>query len=350
MNFAPRNGSMSLMTTWTSDAVYDSEDPIIWLFCGHTGPAAAGSQDNDDKDRKHGGGKSKCTMYRLTKVTPQSWPWAMCVAWFSLCSCNSYRLTIGSFNLKEFFFAIIEALNDAENPWAVETLEWINEQVFGKHAAKATMAASNNTDSDLAKMWAKRTAHKQGATLPAATSNSVSGSAPPHLPPPKPTCKQGAPSTAATRNSVSSVPPRLPPPKPLTPATGNTALAGSTAAGAPPPGQHAITPVNRLPSVTPSLPLSLPPSPTKSTESAIVPSEPATTDNTHAALTDPNPPPTTPPKVVPKPRPARAKSSVCPTHLVTSHAQVDVEEPAPVIPKKKKAPHHCDSPAGTSLA
>ncbi|KAG2151828.1 hypothetical protein BD769DRAFT_1380696 [Suillus cothurnatus] len=162
-----------LATNWPSflypaDAVYDTEDPIIGLFCGHAGirafqhlylgPAAAGLQDNDDEDGKHGGGKSKCTMYGLTKVTPQSWAWAMCVAWFSLCSCNLYRLTIGSFNLEEFFFAIVETLDNAEDPWAVETLRWINEQVFGKHAAKAIMATSDDADSDLAKMQAKRAA------------------------------------------------------------------------------------------------------------------------------------------------------------------------------------------------
>ncbi|KAG2072965.1 hypothetical protein BDR04DRAFT_374750 [Suillus decipiens] len=147
------------------------------------------------------------------------------------------------------------------------------------------MATSNNTNSDLAKMQVKHAAHKQGAALPAATSNSMSGSALPCLPPPKPTHKQGAPSTAVTRNFVSSVLPHLPPPKPLTPATGNTALAGSTIAGAPPPGQHAVTPVNRLPLLTPSSPLSLPPSPIKSAKSAIVPSKPATTDNTCAAVT-----------------------------------------------------------------
>ncbi|KAG1801428.1 uncharacterized protein HD556DRAFT_1304535 [Suillus plorans] len=343
---------------YPADAVYDAEDPIIGLFCGHAGirafqhlylgPAAAGLQDNDDKDGKHGGGKSKCTMYGLTKVTPQSWAWAMCVAWFSLCSCNSYRLTIGSFSLEEFFFAIVETLDDAEDPWTVETLEWINEQVFGKHAAKAMMATSNDADSDLAKMRAKRAAHKQGAPSTTATSNPVA-SAPPRLPRPKPTRKEAAPSTAATSNSVASAPPRHPPPEPLTPATSNAALVGSIAVSVPPPSQRPVTPPSRLSSLAPSSPLSLLPSPklppslkpgtsiVKPAEPATAPSEPATTDNAPAAPTDHHPPPTARRKVVPKPKPAKPKSSVRPTRLVASCAQVDVEEPAPVIPQKKKA-------------
>ncbi|KAG2086775.1 hypothetical protein BD769DRAFT_1681033 [Suillus cothurnatus] len=302
-----------LATNWPSflypaDAVYDTEDPIIGLFRGHAGirafqhlylgPAAAGLQDNDDEDGKHGGGKSKCTMYGLTKVTPQSWAWAMCVAWFSLCSCNSYRLTIGSFNLEEFFFAIVETLDDAEDPWAVETLGWINEQVFGKHAAKAIMATSDDADSDLAKMRAKP------------TSNAVA-SAPPRLPPPKPTRKEAAPSTAATTSI-------------------------------PPPSQRPVTPPSRLPSPAPSSPLSLLsspklPSPLKRDTSMAKIAEPATADNAPTTPTDPQPPLTTRRKVVPKPKPAKPKSSVRPTRLVASRAQVDVEESAPVIPQKKQA-------------
>ncbi|KAG2123251.1 hypothetical protein DEU56DRAFT_917560 [Suillus clintonianus] len=281
-----------LATNWPSflypaDAAYDAEDPITGLFRGHAGirafqhlylgPAAAGSQDNDDEDSKHGGGKSKCTMYGLTKVTPQSWAWAMCVAWFSLCNCNSYRIIIGSFNLEEFFSAIVEALDDTEDPWAVETLKWINEQVFGKHAAKAMMATSNDADSDLAKMRAKRAARKQGAPLTA---------------PPKPTA-------------------------------------------VPPPIHRPVTPPSRLPSLAPSSPLSLPPSPKPTdSEPATAPSELATAHDALAAPTDPEPPLTARRKVLPRPKPTKPKSSVRPTRLVASGAEVN--EPAPVVPQKKK--------------
>jgi hypothetical protein len=111
-------------------------------------------------------------------------------AWFSLLACNSYKVCIGSFNLEDFFFAIIETLDDPEDPWAVDTMAWINEyvcrlistsantnyrQVFGKHAAKAMTAAADDTDSDLAKMRAKRAARKQGSTLTSATNIVVRG-------------------------------------------------------------------------------------------------------------------------------------------------------------------------------
>lgn len=101
-----------LATNWPSflyqaGAPYDVEDPNIGLFRGHAGirvcafssctsifvhlqfsqafqhlylgPAAAGSKEKDDNGNKHGGGKSKSSMYGVTKVTPQSWAWAMCV-------------------------------------------------------------------------------------------------------------------------------------------------------------------------------------------------------------------------------------------------------------------------------
>ncbi|KAG1822071.1 uncharacterized protein BJ212DRAFT_1477900 [Suillus subaureus] len=296
---------------YPADAACNAEDLITGLFRGHAGirafqhlylgPAAAGSQDNDDEDSKHGGGKSKCTMYGLTKVTLQSWAWAVCVAWFSLCNCNSYRLTIGSFNLEEF--TIVKTLDDTKDPWAVETLKWINEQVFGQHAAKAMMATSNDADSDLAKMRVKHAAHKQGAPLTAATSNFVA-SALPHLPPPKPTA-------------------------------------------IPPPSHCPITPPSRLSSLASSSPLSLPPSLKQGTsiakpansEPAAAPSELVTTHDSPAAPTNLEPPLTARPKVVPRPKPTKPKSSVRPTRLIASCAKV--KEPAPVVPQKKKsAPHH----------
>ncbi|KAG1868429.1 hypothetical protein F4604DRAFT_1927301 [Suillus subluteus] len=133
---------------------YDELKPYLTAAFQHLylGPAAAGSQEHNDDNGKHGGSKSKATMYGLTKVTPQAWAWAMCAVWFSLSACNSYKMCIGSFNLEEFFFAIIETLNDPEDPWAVDTLAWINEQVFGKHVVKAMTTTSDYTDSDLVKI------------------------------------------------------------------------------------------------------------------------------------------------------------------------------------------------------
>ncbi|KAG2030695.1 hypothetical protein BDR03DRAFT_986908 [Suillus americanus] len=119
-----------LSTNWPSflyaaNAIYDSEDPNIGLFHGHAGirafqhlylgPAAAVSEEHNDDDSKHGRSKSKATMYGLTK------------AWFSLSACNSYTVCIRSFNLEDFFFAILKTLDDPEDPWAVETMSWINE-------------------------------------------------------------------------------------------------------------------------------------------------------------------------------------------------------------------------------
>ncbi|KAG1867742.1 hypothetical protein F4604DRAFT_2021436 [Suillus subluteus] len=203
-----------LSTNWLSflyaaDAIYDSEDPNIGLFRGHAGirafqhlylgPAAAGSEEHDNDDSKHGRSKSKATMYGLTKVTPQVWAWAMCAVWFSLSACNSYKVCIGSFNLEDFFFAILETLDDPEDPWAVETMAWINEQVFGKHAAKAMTAAADDTNSDLAKMRAKRAARKQ-----VSAAERPSSPAPPLSPPRPPS--QVTPSTSS-------------PPRALTPLT-----------------------------------------------------------------------------------------------------------------------------------
>ncbi|KAG1811737.1 uncharacterized protein BJ212DRAFT_1483474 [Suillus subaureus] len=154
-----KDGTWPLLSTnWPSflyaaEATYDSEDPNIGLFHRHAGirafqhlylgPAAAGSQEHNDDNGKHGRSKSKATVYGLTKVTPQVWAWAMCAVWFSLSACNSYKMCIGSFNLEKFFFAIIKTLNDPKDPWAV----------FGKHAVKAMTTTSDHTDSDLAKMF-----------------------------------------------------------------------------------------------------------------------------------------------------------------------------------------------------
>ncbi|KAG1838104.1 hypothetical protein DFJ58DRAFT_734028 [Suillus subalutaceus] len=201
----------------SSDAIYNSEDPNIGLFRRHAGirafqhlylgPAAAGSEEHNDDDSKHGRSKSKATMYGLTKVTPQAWAWAM--TWFSLSACNSYIVGIGSFNLEDFFWAILETLDDPEDPCAVETMAWINEQVFRKHAAKAMTAAADDTDSDLVKMRAKRAACKQGNTLTSVTNNVVHSTT------------TSPPSVSAAECPSSPAPPLSPPrlPSQVTPST-----------------------------------------------------------------------------------------------------------------------------------
>lgn len=154
-------------------------------------------------------------------------------AWFSLSACNSYKVCIGSFNLEDFFFAIIETLDDPEDPWAVDTMAWINEyvcrlismsantnyrQVFGKHAAKAMTAAADDTDSDLAKMRAKRAARKQGSTSTSSTNNVVRSpiTSPPSVPPaerPSPP----APPLTPPRPPSQATPSTSSPPRALTP-------------------------------------------------------------------------------------------------------------------------------------
>lgn len=62
--------------------------------------------------------------------------------WFSLSACNSYKMCIGSFNLEDFFFAIVKTLDDSEDPWAVDTMTWINEYVY------RPMLTSTNTITD----------------------------------------------------------------------------------------------------------------------------------------------------------------------------------------------------------
>ncbi|KAG1809626.1 uncharacterized protein BJ212DRAFT_1484330 [Suillus subaureus] len=177
------------------------EDLNIGLFHRHAGirafqhlylgPTAAGSQEHNDDDSKHGRSKSKAIMYGLTKVTPQAWAWAMCAVWFSLSACNSYKMCIGSFNLEKFFFAIIETLDNPEDPWAVDTHTSVDQQVFEKHAVKAMMTASDDTNSDLVKMQVKCAAHKQGRPVAEHPSSHAPVLTPPRLP------SQATPSTSS---------------------------------------------------------------------------------------------------------------------------------------------------------
>ncbi|KAG0692840.1 hypothetical protein DFH29DRAFT_1008051 [Suillus ampliporus] len=315
-----------LSTNWLSflyaaEAIYNSEDPNIGLFRGHAGirafqhlylgPAAAGSEEHNDDDSKHGRSKSKATMYGLTKVTPQAWAWAMCAVWFSLSACNSYKVCIGSFNLEDFFFAIIETLDDPEDPWAVDTMAWINEQVFGRHAAKAMTAAADDTDSDLAKMRAKRAARKQGSTSTSATNNVVRSTV------------TSPPSVPAAERPLSHAPVLTPPrlPSQAIPSTSS------------PP--RALTPLSDSES--------FPPSPAK---------QPPTIPT--AILPKPVPAAHKKAKPVPRPKPvpkAKARSKTRgsarlsggdiqvkePTNEAGSVDIPDAEAPAP--PKKKPAPH-----------
>ncbi|KAG2061331.1 hypothetical protein BDR06DRAFT_1001640 [Suillus hirtellus] len=231
-------------------------------------------------------------MYGLTKVTPQAWAWAMCAAWFSLLACNLYKVCIRSFNLEDFFFAILETLDDPKDPWAVETMAWINEQVFGKHAAKAMTAATDDTDSDLAKMQAKHAARKQGNTTSTSATNNVVRST-----------TTSPPSVSAAECPSSPAPPLSPPrlPPQVTPSTSS------------PP--CALTPLSDSES--------FPPSPAK--QPPAIPT---------AVL--PKPVPVAHKKAKPVPRP-KAKPVEEPTNKAGDTGIPDVNAPTP--PKKKPVPH-----------
>ncbi|EGO23832.1 hypothetical protein SERLADRAFT_409087 [Serpula lacrymans var. lacrymans S7.9] len=99
------------------------------------------TKDTGEQSKGSGGKPSKSKMYGITEVTLASFAWSLCC--------------VGTFNIEEFFNMIVETLSDGDDEWAVETLTWLTEQIYGKKAQDVSPNLLDETDSDLAKMRAR---------------------------------------------------------------------------------------------------------------------------------------------------------------------------------------------------
>ncbi|KZP17796.1 hypothetical protein FIBSPDRAFT_1046648 [Athelia psychrophila] len=123
---------------------YDTEDPAKGLFRGYlvvrvakhiwTAPSSASKS-------KAGAGKStranNAKLHRMKRFTGRQIAYIVVQTWFALSSMESWDPDAENFSLKELFNLTVELFeDDPTSDWAVSTLAFFDEQVFGRRASE----------------------------------------------------------------------------------------------------------------------------------------------------------------------------------------------------------------------
>ncbi|KIJ07353.1 hypothetical protein PAXINDRAFT_158444 [Paxillus involutus ATCC 200175] len=96
-------------------------------FCRHSLLGASQVQgDNSQRGSK----PSKRKAWRITKMTPRIVAWEMTKIYYTLSTKDTWSTQIGTFNLAEFYYVIAELLEDPDDAWATETLDWLTQCVI----------------------------------------------------------------------------------------------------------------------------------------------------------------------------------------------------------------------------
>ncbi|KAF9219385.1 hypothetical protein BS17DRAFT_821754 [Gyrodon lividus] len=132
-------------------------------FCRHSLLGASQVQgDNSQRGSK----PSKRKAWGIMKMTPHIVAWEMTKIYYTLSTKDTWNTQIGMFNLAEFYYTIAELLEDPDNAWATETLDWLTQEILGT-ASRVSPNANDGEDEELAAIRAQRLARKQ-ATVPIA--------------------------------------------------------------------------------------------------------------------------------------------------------------------------------------
>ncbi|KAG1880031.1 hypothetical protein F4604DRAFT_1679163 [Suillus subluteus] len=161
--------AMNWPTGFYEDGVYDSQDKTKGLFRNHVvarfythlyiGPSAAMAESTTSKASK----VARNRAFGLTSVTKNIIAIVHIINWTN---------EIGTMNLEELFWAIIDILDDDEDPWVKDTMAWWNARVAsGAHKARVLKKPSDSEDdsdqqNDIAEIKAQRLARRGAPSLP----------------------------------------------------------------------------------------------------------------------------------------------------------------------------------------
>lgn len=181
--------AMNWPTGFYEAGVYDPTDKTKGLFKNHVvarfythlyiGPSAAMAESTTSKASK----VARNRAFGLTSVTKNIIAIVHVTTYFTLSHAQNWTNEIGTMNLEELFWAIIDILDDDEDPWVKDTMSWWNTRVGpGAHQAKFIKKPSDSEDdsdqeNDIAEIKAQRLA-RRGAAQP--QTKAVRRPAPPH--------------------------------------------------------------------------------------------------------------------------------------------------------------------------
>lgn len=144
-------------TIFYMDNVYDPDDRLKGLFCGHAafrfythlfiGPAAAATDTVVGNVSR----PSKNALWGLTSVTPQVIAYVHVLLYFTLSTAPRWCQNVGQMNLDEMASLIIEMFSNPDN-WTCTMLAWWNKRAFPKPALP-----NPDSDNDIATIRAQRT-------------------------------------------------------------------------------------------------------------------------------------------------------------------------------------------------
>ncbi|KAG1894772.1 uncharacterized protein F5891DRAFT_1194925 [Suillus fuscotomentosus] len=145
--------AMNWPTGFYEDGVYDSQDKTKGMFRNHVvarfythlyiGPSAAMAESTTSKASK----MARNRVFGLTSVTKNIIAIVHIITYFTLSHAQTWTNEIGTMNLEELFWAIIDMLDDDEDPWVQDTILWWNARVgSGVHQAKFIKKPSDSDD------------------------------------------------------------------------------------------------------------------------------------------------------------------------------------------------------------
>ncbi|KAG1840052.1 hypothetical protein F4604DRAFT_1940290 [Suillus subluteus] len=165
-------------TSWPTgfyeNGVYDSQDKTKGLFRNHVvarfythlyiGPSAAMSESTSSKASK----QARNCAFSLLSVTKHIIAIVHIITYFTLSNVQNWTNKIGTMNLEVLFWAIIDMLNDDEDPWVKDTMSWWNARMGSAQAKfikKPSDSEDDSEENDIADIKAQRLA-RRGAVPP----------------------------------------------------------------------------------------------------------------------------------------------------------------------------------------
>ncbi|KAG1737815.1 uncharacterized protein EDB91DRAFT_1082918 [Suillus paluster] len=144
---------MNWPTGFYKAGIYDPTDKTKGLFRNHVvtrfymhlyiGPSAAMAESTTSKASK----VARNHVFGLTSITKNIIAIIHIITYFTLSHAQNWTHEIGTMNLEELFWAIIDMLNDDEDPWVKDTMSWWNIHIGpGTHQAKFLKKPSNLED------------------------------------------------------------------------------------------------------------------------------------------------------------------------------------------------------------
>lgn len=161
--------------------VYDAAEKTNGLFRNHIvvrfykhlfiGPS---SVTNDSSNVRNSAKPSKNRAWGLTAVNKYIIAYIHVITYFTISSAQHWTRYIGDMDLDELLWAIVEMLDDDDDPWVKDTLVWWNRHLKPtKENSKSAKLLRKESENDIAQIRAQRAARRSAVDKSAVLSHPI---------------------------------------------------------------------------------------------------------------------------------------------------------------------------------